>query len=211
MIRSLALSISALALLAGLAFADPGVEVRYVHGVPQIHLEGNYPQARYTVYRADAADGPWVSFTDVATLCMGPCYGEDLTALPGRTYWYRFDLQTAEGALVSHGPYAVTISSVLARGFGARVVPNPSRGQSRVEIFVAGAAADAPVPARAMLFDLQGRAVRTLWSGPVVRGLTTRVAWDGRGDDGRAIGAGQYYLRLETPLGAATTRVLRVN
>lgn len=210
MTRTLTLSIAALLLVVGLAFADPAVDVRYYDGVPQIHLEGSYPQARYTVYRASAPAGPWSAFTDFNTLCVGPCYGEDAEAEPGKTYWYRFELLLQDGSLVSYGPYQVTISPVLAQRVSARVVPNPSRAASRIELFLAGPATAGPVRASAILYDLQGRAVRTIFSGVLGRGLT-RLDWDGHADGGRAIAAGQYYLRLSTPLGVSTSRVLRVN
>jgi len=208
--RSLVLTLLAAVLVAGLASAEPTVEVRYYDGIPQIHLSGSYPQSTYTVFRAQGPDGPWTAFTDFGTLCLGPCYGEDRDAEPGRTYWYRFDLRLADGTLASFGPYEVTIAAELAQRVGARVVPNPSRAASRVEIFLAGAASAPPVAASAVLFDLQGRAVRTIFRGPLSRGATS-VAWDGRADDGRAVGAGQYFLRISTPLGVSTTRVLRVN
>ena len=210
MIRKLTLSVVGLTLVAGLAFADPGVEVRYYAGVPQIHLQGSYPRAQYTMYRSSSAAGPWIALTDFNTLCLGPCFGEDLHARPGDTYWYRFDLLLADGTPASFGPYAVTISPILAQRLGARVVPNPSRGATRVELFLAGATREAPVAASAVLFDLQGRAVRTLFNGLLARGLT-RLSWDGRADDGRAVVGGQYFLRLSTPLGVSTTRVARVN
>lgn len=210
MTRAISLSIAALLLVAGLALADPAVDVRYFDGVPQIHLEGSYPQARYTVYRATATAGPWAAFTEFNTLCVGPCYGEDAEAEPGKSYWYRFELVLQDGSLVTYGPYQVTISPVLARRVGARVVPNPSRAASRIELFLAGPANAGPTRATAVLYDLQGRAIRTVFSGMLERGLT-RLDWDGRAEGGRAIAAGQYYLRLTTPLGVSTTRVLRVN
>lgn len=210
MTRPLALSIAVLALVADLALAEPGVEVRYYQGVPQIHLEGSYPQSRYTVYRSSTAGGAWTAVSDFQTLCLGPCYGEDLAAEPGRTYWYRFDLLLQDGSLASYGPYAVTISPLLAQRFGARVMPNPSRGAGQVEIHLAGAATEPPLRASAVLYDLQGRAVRTIFEGSLARGLT-RLDWDGRGSDGRTLAAGSYFLRLSTPLGVATSRVLRVN
>lgn len=210
MIRSIIPSTAVLLLVAGLALADPGVEVRYFNGVPQIHLEGSYPQARYTVYRAEQAAGPYAAFTEFGTLCLGPCYGEDRDAVPGRTYWYRFDLQLADGHLVSYGPFAVTISPDLAARFGARAIPNPSRAAGRIELFLAGSPGEAPLEVDARLFDLQGRAVRTVHRGPLPRGATS-FAFDGRGDDGRPLASGHYFLRFSTPFGTRVTRIVRAN
>jgi len=208
--RSLVLTALATVLVVGLATAAPTVEVRYYGGIPQIYLSGEYPLSTYTVYRADAPEGPWVAFTDNGVLCLGPCFAEDLDARPGATYWYRFDLRLADGTFASYGPYQVTIAGDPTLRLAVRVVPNPSRAASRVEIYLAGAASDPRLEATAVLFDLQGRALRTVFRGSLPRGLNT-VAWDGRADDGRVIGAGQYFLRIKTPLGISTTRVLRVN
>lgn len=208
MIRSALLSTAALILVAGLALAEPGVEVRYYAGVPQIQLEGSYPQSRYTVYRAERPDGPFAALTELGTLCVGTCYAEDPAALPGRTYYYRFDLQLQDGSLVTYGPFAVTISPDLAARVQARMIPNPSRAASRIELILAGSASDASLDVDVRLFDLQGRAVRTILRGPLARGMTSFV-FDGRADDGRPLPSGTYFLRFSTPLGTQVARIVR--
>ena len=47
--RTLSIALCSLALAASLAFADPAVQVSYMQGVPQVELEGSYPQCRYAV------------------------------------------------------------------------------------------------------------------------------------------------------------------
>ncbi len=80
-----------------------------------------------------------------------------------------------------------TEPSVLRIG---RVVPNPARGTVRLDL-------DLPrgTQARVTVFDASGRrtAVHDL-EGPI-RG--TAVVWDGRGDDGRRMPAGAYFLRID--------------
>jgi hypothetical protein len=140
------------------------------------------------------------------TLCTGDCYLTDQEAEQGRTYYYRFDLYPAAGAPVSYGPYAVTVPDTP---IGATVRPNPSDGAARIELSVPGnGRRDAPVQAQARLLDLQGRSVRLLYSGVLARGVTS-LPWDGRRDSGQLLGPGIYFMRLTTPLGSSTTRIIR--
>jgi hypothetical protein len=207
--RSLALAVSALALNAGLAFADPRVSVRYEGSVPYVQLEGDWASSEYAVFRSDGIAGPWLALTDGHVLCLGSCVVADAGAEAGRTYWYRFELVTPGGRLLSFGPYEVAISPLAARRVAVGMVPNPSRGPARVEFFQHGLPGDPALAAEVTLHDLQGRRVRTLHRGPLARGASTG-AWDGRDDAGRPVGAGIYFLRLVSPLGAATARVVRV-
>jgi hypothetical protein len=209
LIRSLVLTTAALVLAAGLALAEPEVQVRYFDGVPEISITGDYPGARYTIWRAAAPSGPFGAMTSLDILCLGTCFGSDYAARPGETYWYRFDLALGDGSTRTFGPFPVTISPVLARSTGVSVHPNPMRAAGRIELFLSGAPGEAALDASAMLFDLQGRRVKTLWKGPLSRGLT-RVAWDGRDDAGRALGPGAYFVRFATPHGVSIQRIVRI-
>lgn len=208
MIRSLWFAVVLAALLGRLAFAQPAVSVRYETGAAIIQLEGDYANQWYSVSRGDAREGPYVPLTESNVLCLGACAVTDAAASAGRTYWYRFDLQLAGGSFVSYGPYPVTISSEIARRITVSVLPQPMRGPARIEVSLAGVAGDAPVEVRALLFDLQGRRVRVVHQGALPRGRTS-FAWDGAAEGGRALAAGLYLLRVESPLGSATTRVVR--
>ena len=207
-LRIAAAGLAALALAATLALADPELRVSYVDGVPRIEIAGSYPQARYTVWRRPSIEAHAVPIGSENVLCLGGCYIDDPTAEPGRSYFYDFDLELADGSSVSFGPYAVTISPALAARISARIVPNPGRGRGTVELFAGGSGE--PIEVDARLFDLQGRVVATFHRGPLPRGLTT-IAWNGRSDDGRALPSGIYLLRLESPLGTAVTRIQRLH
>jgi hypothetical protein len=204
MIRTLILAAASAALWTSLALADPAVEVTYADHVPWIHLEGDWSASRYQVFRSESVAGPWLALTEGEVLCLGSCFAIDPGAEGGRTYQYRFDLVLPDGRFVSFGPYAVAISP-LVRAVSIQPVPNPSRSAARFEVFLRGASLEVD----AALFDAQGRRVRTLHRGALPRG-TTQLAWDGRDDDGRALGAGLYFARVASPLGVATARVLRV-
>jgi hypothetical protein len=195
-------------LVAGLALADPEIEVSYHSGIPQIALIGDFSMSRYTIVRAAEPAGPFVAISQHEVLCLGSCFVDDATALPGRTYWYRFDIRPANGSPASFGPYSVTIRAPYATAAHARVFPNPSRGSASVELYLFGAPADLPLDCRATVLDLQGRRVRTLVDGPLRRGITM-LSWDGRDDRGRALEAGSYFVRFATPLGTTIHRIVR--
>ena len=82
-------------------------------------------------------------------------------------------------------------------------------GELQIELTLPGSARrDGALNADARVLDLQGRTVRVLHTGSLARGATT-LAWDGRDSDGATLGAGIYFVRLVTPLGSASTRVVR--
>lgn len=202
--------VAATSLTASAVLAAPGVTVRYFDGVAQIQLEGDYPLMRYTVWRAESADGPFATaITGQSTLCIGACFADDRTAEPGHTYWYRFDLEAQDGSQTSYGPYPILILGTRVLEPRVGVFPNPGSGAARVELRLPGKWAEGPLPATVTFHDLQGRVLRTLHRGPLARGLTS-VAWDGRGADGRRLEPGCYFVRFATPLGSATARVLRI-
>jgi len=206
--RLLPLSLLILSLAAIPASADPGITVRYEDDQLRVALEGSYTGAYYRVWRAADPDAPFDYLASQLALCTGDCFLTDAQAAPGQTYYYRFDLQTPTGGTVSYGPYAVTVPILPV---AARLWPNPSNSRAQIELSLPGSTRrDAPIEADARLLDLQGRTVRRLHAGPLARGITT-LAWDGRDDAGQALRAGIYFVRLSTPLGVATTRVVRFN
>ena len=78
--------------------------------------------------------------------------------------------------------------------------PNPFSGQTRIQFDVARVGAEVQLE----IFDVAGRAVRTLLNDHVDRGPTTAL-WDGTDRSGRAVAAGLYYYRL-TVDGVSRTR-----
>ena len=199
----------ALTLLASTALAEPRLQIGEVNGVPQVELVGEYGQSHYTVSRADARTGPWRPVGNFDLLCLDRCIVDDPGAVPGHTYWYRFDVETAGGGTLALGPYEGTIPPSLARSTGARAVPNPTRGATQVELHLAGSLLDSRLPVEARVLDVQGRQVRALFSGSLPRGLSN-ISWDGLDDSGRPVGPGVYLVRLQSPLGVTTTRLTRL-
>lgn len=83
--------------------------------------------------------------------------------------------------------------------------PNPSRGTSLVSFTVPETGW-----VHARIVDASGREVRALWSAPLRAGRQSLV-WDGRNEQGRAVGSGVFFLRIETAAGLSrSARLLRV-
>jgi hypothetical protein len=79
--------------------------------------------------------------------------------------------------------------------------PNPAVGGSEIRFSL-----EEGSRVRLFLFDATGRRVRALVDGPLSAG-PHRIAWDGRGEAGSAVGAGVYLVRLETEGGARTMKL----
>jgi hypothetical protein len=204
--KPLALSVALTLLPLGAAAAGPSVRVTYVDGIVQVMLEGSFAGSSYTVFRAPALEAEFRAITYANVLCLGECFAADGDAVPGRTYYYRFDLVGSDGAAASFGPYAVSIPDNPVR---VRVGPNPSRERARVSLSLPGGSRDGPLQAEVRVLDLKGRTVRVLHRGALARGVTT-LEWDGRSDGGGQLGAGLYFVRVTSPLGSSTTRFTRI-
>jgi hypothetical protein len=205
--RTLALSLVAASLSISSAFADPGISVFYRDESLRVTLDGSYVGAYYRVWRSGKLLGQYDPLASQYTLCTGDCFVTDQQATPGRTYYYEFEMQTPQGELITYGPYAVTVPDTP---LSVRVWPNPARGPVSIDLSLPGSRRrDAPLEAEARVLDAQGRVIRNVFSGTVVRGITS-LRWDGRNESGQTLGAGVYFVRVVTPLGSSTTRLTRI-
>lgn len=204
--RLLPLLLFVATLAASPVLADPRINVYYHDELLRVTLDGSYTGSYYQVWRSGEFLGQYDPLSSQYTLCTGDCFLTDQRVRPGQTYYYRFDLQGPLGEYFSFGPYAVTVPDTP---LGARVSPNPARTAMRVELSLPGSRRlDEALQTDARVLDLQGRTVRVLYSGALTRGLTL-LTWDGRGDSGQQLGAGIYFVRLTTPMGSTTTRLVR--
>ena len=195
-----------LACAAPAAAADPEIHIVYHDEVLRVTLDGSYAGQYYRVWRSDQFLGEYDPLANQYTLCTGDCYVADAEAAPGATYYYRFELRAPGGGIVEYGPYPVTVPDTP---LGLRAWPNPMRHGATIDLSLPGSRRQGtPVPARAVVLDVQGRVVRTLFDGALSRGVTS-VAWDGRNETGGRVGAGLYFVRFTTPLGARTARLVR--
>jgi PKD repeat protein len=102
-------------------------------------------------------------------------------------------------------------SSTLAAGSAApgllalRVSPNPSRGESVIELSLPLAER-----VRVTVIDLSGRQVREIVTGLLPAGEHA-MRWDGRDAAGRAVGAGVYFVTAEAGDRRMSARALRIH
>ena len=180
---------------------EPGVYAELLNGAVRVVLEGSYAGSRYTVERADGPNQPGRVLGERDALCTGDCYVLDQDALVGATYWYRFDVISADGVMRSFGPTAVTIGGAPAVGLRASSAPNPIRDRGLLKVTAALAAGDRAgslahatgLPGEVSLVDMSGRVVRTLWSGTFDR-LTFDVPYTASDDRGQPLPPGLYFV-----------------
>jgi hypothetical protein len=171
-----------------------------MNGVARVTLEGSYTGSRYSVFRADGPTHPARLLGERDALCTGDCYVIDEDALVGATYWYRFDVTTAQGVMRTFGPVAVTIGGP-AVGLKASSSPNPLRDRGTIRVTAAipaGQRAGNPgratgLPGDVSLVDMGGRVVRTLWSGTLDQ-LTFDVPFSARDGRGQMLPPGLYFV-----------------
>lgn len=138
----------------------------------------------------------------------GSCAGhDDLDVGPdGETpgWWVYLNFRAVNVSLVSTSAGeepAPTASAGLRLEPG---VPNPFRSQTLFRFAV-----PRPGPVRLRIVDVAGRLVRDLVDSPVAEGVHT-ATWTGRDRDGRAVTPGIYFVRLDTPDGSRTRRIVHV-
>ncbi len=84
------------------------------------------------------------------------------------------------------------------------VFPQPFRSSTRIELYLA-----AEGRARVEVFDVSGRKVRELMNNDLAAGSHV-VPWDGVDDRGLSVGSGAYFVKLSTPDGESTRKVVRL-
>lgn len=147
----------------------------------------------FNVYRATSEDGPFTRLNDEPLPAESPGSYEDKALWPETTFWYELHAVLADGTEDVVGGWKPSIET------GGRLLlalypasPNPFAGTTSIRFDVP----DHAGAVRVLVYNVNGRLVRTLASGPVERGRHER-AWDGRDDSGARVSAGVYFARLE--------------
>jgi hypothetical protein len=76
--------------------------------------------------------------------------------------------------------------------------PNPFRLTSGTQISFRTPAVDGSTNVKMSAYDVNGRRVKLLYSGPSTGGKTRTVRWDGTDQHGNALSPGVYFYRLES-------------
>jgi hypothetical protein len=88
---------------------------------------------------------------------------------------------------------------------GLSVEPNPVHGTSILRFELTRDEA-----VSLTLFDVSGRLVRTIWNGPLPP-ASYALRWNGTGDAGDPVGAGQYFVRLATEHYVKSSRLTKLD
>ena len=158
---------------------------------------------RIAVERAASSTGPWAEIDAELSRDGAATVALDRTAAIGNTYFYRLVVTYRNGGTEAFGPIKVTVGQPITEYALSQVSPNPTPGPALIEY---------TVPRKSnvtvAMFDLQGREVATLASGPHEVGRF-QVSWSGEVNGGRA-NAGVYFIRILSP-GISKTRRIVVN
>lgn len=123
--------------------------------------------------------------------------------VPEEEYEYRIRIELADDEVVyfQGGRFTPPVPTEL-RLLAPR--PNPFRDQVVLRFDLPAA-----LPARLEVFDVSGRRRAVLAEGEWIAG-THQIVWNGDDADGDPLGSGVYWMRLETPVGTETLRLLRM-
>ncbi|MGH7681840.1 MAG: FlgD immunoglobulin-like domain containing protein [Candidatus Eiseniibacteriota bacterium] len=170
----------------------------------RVHLVGAVPQAATlaaTVLRREEW-GAWDRLGAATLNAEGKLQYDDATVTPGTRYGYRLVLRESSGeeSYVDTWVEVPREGAPLIASLHLRTA-NPSNGAVRIDFGLPTAGSIG-----LEVFDIHGRRVATLASGPSMGGWHG-MTWDGRDDRGRALASGIYLLRLETPAGAVVRKL----
>lgn len=151
------------------------------------------PLVRLTV----AVDAPVGSTHEVTVSFSGGDHAADIQSLASFTFALN------DEAIVSGVPGELPATPPPVAGI-LKATPNPTFGSTEL-----GFTLGAPGQVTINVYDVQGRAVRTLVD--EVRGAGPQsVVWDGRDDGGSQVRTGVYFLRMHSQDGVRKTKVIRI-
>jgi DNA-binding beta-propeller fold protein YncE len=153
----------------------------------------------FNVWRSGADTDESIRVNDVVLAVTTTTY-TDTTARPGQLYRYRIGVLRADGEALSM-PKDVTLPPLV---FALRAAPNPSPGPGPVRFLLS---LPHPADVRLEVFDIGGRRVRTVRSGPMTAGSYS-IDWDRRDSGGAPLANGVYFCRVQAGRERLVSRVL---
>jgi hypothetical protein len=161
----------------------------------ELTLVTESPGATASVFRSESDDFTTRELISAGALPVNGTRFEfvDSAAEPG-THYYWIVLSEPDGHSFVSGPVAGSIAEALS--FLESAAPNPARNGATLTYSVGtDIAGHGASPVSLALFDLQGRAVRTLVTASQAAGRY-HVQWDGADAAGSRLRPGIYYLRF---------------
>jgi hypothetical protein len=175
----------------------------------QVQLSWDLPEGQYQgyqVYRREEAGQdtrltgePGTISGDRVTFIDRPAGFE-----PGTVLYYSYTLISAAGVESPRSPEVEfevpDVPAQVTRLLPS--VPNPFNPRTRIRFAVAEAG-----PVRVAIYDVTGRLIRDLVSESMNAGSHEEV-WQGRDNNGRQVPSGAYYVRLVTPDGTDSRKIM---
>jgi hypothetical protein len=152
------------------------------------------------VERADAGAEAWRVIDAALSESGGLTIALDRGVEAGRSYQYRLQATTADGARMTFGPVQATAGLSAAEFALGAITPNPAHDVARIDYSLAREA-----HVRLSVHDLLGRELVRLVDGIQTPGRHQAI-WTGVTAHGRAP-AGLYFVRYQTPSGTHTRRL----
>jgi hypothetical protein len=147
----------------------------------------------------DVAGAPdLLALTPFDAVLAAPANEEHVTISAATAAWLRTELEQGVLDVPRGGPASGPAVALAAPA------PNPFTAATRIAFTLAREG-----PAVLRVFDVRGRAVRTLARGTLAAGPHA-IAWDGRDARGARVSAGIYFVRLESGGASGTCRVARM-
>jgi hypothetical protein len=163
------------------------------------------PSSERTAWRVlrapkdDGLPGIYVELTEITQEISGRYSYEDKDVEGDETYYYLIEEVLAGGSTVRYGPKIVTAPRTLPEPLSETKIlnayPNPFHSSINIPLQIGEDVGDANYTVK--VFDLSGKIVRTLASGPAEPGKYD-VTWDARDEGGNPVANGVYVVRLST-------------
>jgi hypothetical protein len=123
----------------------------------------------------------------------------DVSLKNGKTYFYKLADVDFNGNITYHGPVTATPRAEIDEPGEVRIFrleqnyPNPFNPSTVIRVSL-----DKPVDnAEIAVFDVSGRLVKTLFSGPI-NTYSKTVEWDGTDFNGARVSSGVYFYRYKS-------------
>ncbi len=126
----------------------------------------------------------------------------DPDVTPGETYAYRLSDVSTDGEITVYASLSITLDALPAKTEMEKAYPNPFNPSTFISYHLAE---DCPVDIA--VFDMLGRKIQTLYSGPQPAG-SYHVYWHGKAADGHTVPTGAYLIRMQAENAVQVQKVM---
>lgn len=121
------------------------------------------------------------------------------------TYLYRLKQIDSDGSFAYSESMEVRVDQPRAFRLGQNF-PNPFNPSTRIDFTLPK---DSAIPVSLIIYNLMGQEIRTLLNASLQAG-DHQMGWDGRDDQGRQVGSGVYFYRLQAGTELAFRKMIKM-